>query len=659
MQRPVNCHRPARWLAVASVAIVLTFMTAAILAAPPTSQPGGGKSVLVPAAGSDKGSGGGDVIQELHFRDLDLASALRMVTMQTRDNVVLSGKVDGSQKVEANLYNVTFDQVLDSILTPLGLAYVRKENFIYVYTKKEMEELTKAAKAVASTVFKLHYITAADASVMIKPLLSPLGQVSATAAAVTGIESGSASTGGNSYATDDALVVTDSPENLQVIGKVLKELDVRPRQVLVEATILNATLDETNALGIDFNTLGGIDFASLGGASSSGSGGTGGTGGSSSSGTATPSYPSGSSKVDGDLARTDFNKTTFNAKTDFLQDFAPGGFSFGIVTNNVAAFVRALEQVTDTTVVANPKVLALNKQRGEVIVGRRDGYLTTIRTETESYQKVEFLETGVQLRFRPFIAEDGYVRMELHPGDSSGSITAANLPTEETTEVTTNLIVKDGHTVVIGGLFRESTKAARSQVPWLGNIPYAGVLFRTRSDTVKREEVIILLTVHIIENNQAYAEVGEKALEDIERISVGARQSLMPQSSERLAQAHYKWALQHIEAGRMDKGLWDLNMALRLSPRFMDAINKKEELTHRRAWESNFSLTRNFIYNHVIGAEDKWVDTLGPPPAPGTELSPPPDRDSNEWGSPVRSMGGRATSRPEQTLYPKAADQGK
>jgi len=239
----------------------------------------------------------------------------------------------------------------------------------------------------------------------------------------------------------------------------------------------------------------------------------------------------------------------------------------------------------------------------------------------------------VQLRFRPFIGDDGYVRMELHPEDSSGGLTAANLPFEDTTEVTTNLLVKDGHTIVIGGLFRESTTAGRTQVPYLGSLPFAGVLFRQQADSTKREEVIILLTVHVIETNQAYAEAGEKALEDIERVRVGLREYLMPHGRERLAQAHYKWAMQHMDAGRANWALWDLNMALTLNPHFTDAISKKEELTHARAWEANDSLIRNFIYNRVLGAEDNWIDTMG---APMPERKLAPDRDSNEWGTPVR-----------------------
>src|SRR5690606_22423310 len=111
------------------------------------------------------------------------------------------------------------------------------------------------------------------------------------------------------------------------------------------------------------------------------------------------------------------------------------------------------------------------------LVGREDGYLTTTTTDTTTVQTVQFLRTGTRLVFRPYIGDDGYIRLEVHPEDSDGQV-VAGLPSKTTTEVTTNVLVKDGHTVVIGGLFRESDSRTRSQVPGLGELPIVGALFR-------------------------------------------------------------------------------------------------------------------------------------------------------------------------------------
>src|SRR5205807_6740071 len=138
-------------------------------------------------------------------------------------------------------------------------------------------------------------------------------------------------------------------------------------------------------------------------------------------------------------------------------------------------FLSALEETTHTVVMANPKVLVLNKQKGEVKVARLDplrGKTTTSETGI-TQQEVDFLETGTLLIFRPYIGDDGFVRMEVHPEDSTPlpSRSSDLPPTKLTTETTTNIMVKDGHTVVIGGLFRETAQATRQQVPLLGNIP--------------------------------------------------------------------------------------------------------------------------------------------------------------------------------------------
>lgn len=270
--------------------------------------------------------------------------------------------------------------------------------------------------------------------------------------------------------------------------------------MLIEATILRASLRETDELGIDFNTLGGIDFRSLNSIS-----------------------PGVTDIATGVVPQAQLDNPSTTVRTDFNANVSGGGFTFGLITNQVSVFVRALEAITDVTVMANPKVLALNKQRGEVIVGRRDGYLTTTVTETAAVQTVEFLETGTQLIYRPFIGDDGWVRMEIHPEDSNGGLTAADLPFEETTEATTNIMVRDGQTIVIGGLFRERTTSAKDQVPFLGSIPGLGVLFQRTADDTSREEVIILLTVHVLKDSPGEQAMMDSLLDDAERLRVGAR----------------------------------------------------------------------------------------------------------------------------------------
>src|SRR5207237_9704397 len=125
-----------------------------------------------------------------------------------------------------------------------------------------------------------------------------------------------------------------------------------------------------------------------------------------------------------------------------------GGLKVGFVSSEVSVFVAALETVANTSVLANPKILALNKQRGEVLVGREDGYLTTTVTDTTTVQTVEFLKTGTRLTFRPYIGDDGYIRLEVHPEDSDGHV-VNGLPTQPTAQVPRNVIVEDCHPIVM------------------------------------------------------------------------------------------------------------------------------------------------------------------------------------------------------------------
>ena len=99
--------------------------------------------------------------------------------------------------------------------------------------------------------------------------------------------------------------------------------------------------------------------------------------------------------------------------------------------------------------------------------------------------------------------------------------------------------MKDGHTIVIGGLFREDNTITKSQVPLLGDIPWAGALFRSQTDTSKRQEIILLLTPHIIKDEEAYSEASKEQMKSIDLLRAGLRQGMMPWGRDRLAEMAY------------------------------------------------------------------------------------------------------------------------
>lgn len=520
---------------------------------------------------------------EIHVDDASLVQVLRMLSLQSQRNIIASKEVGGT--VTANLYDVTIKEALDAILRANGYAYREKGNFIYVYSAKELAELEKSERKMQTEVFRLFYTPAANAVNMIKPVLSAESQTSFTTPANSGLESGTKDLGGSSHAGEDMLVITDYPDNLEKVRRILKEIDRRPQQILIEATILRASLSEDNSLGVDFTVLGGVDFNALSAVNES-----------STTGTGLNQALTGSIMESGKAG-------AINDRGFVAGRAGGGGLNIGVVKNNVGVFVQALEGITDTVVLANPKVLALNKQKGEVIVGRKDGYMTSTTTESSTVQTVEFLETGTRLVFRPYIGDDGYIRMEIHPEDSSGGLAGeANLPFKITTEVTSNVMVKDGNTIVIGGLFREDSNTSRGQVPFLGNLPLAGALFRKQSDHTLREEVIILLTPHIVKDDAAYSSLSEEALKEAETLRVGIRQGMMPWGRERLAESSYESAVAEMKKPNPNRrrALWHLNCATNLNPKFVEAIHMKEMLTGHQVTAVDNTMIRDFVAKAVL-----------------------------------------------------------
>jgi type IV pilus assembly protein PilQ len=554
---------------------------------------------------------------EIHVNEASLVEVLRMLSTQAQKNIITTKDVKGT--VTANLYKVTIREALDAILKANGFAYREKGNFIYVYTAKELADIEKAERQTVTEVFHLHYTPAVNAQTMLKPVLSLDGIISVSAPADKGISSGSTGgssgssggsggsgggdAGGNSHASDDIIVVKDYPENMKKVKELLKEIDRRPQQVLVEATIVSASLTEDNAFGIDFTVIGGVDFSGIKGLSSS-----------------TSDILSG--KVIDNAAATD--KGVGAGQTGFTSKVPSGGLRVGVATNNVAAFLTALETVSDTTVLANPKILTLNKQRGEVLVGREDGYLTTTVTQTTSVQAVEFLKTGTRLIFRPYIGNDGYIRMEVHPESSDGHV-INGLPTKSTTEITSNIMVKDGHTIVIGGLFRESNTVSKGQIPGLGNVPIVGALFRNHVDATVREEIIILLTPHIVKDDQAYSKASEEELKDLEKLRVGVRHGMMPLGRERLAASCYDSAVSEMSKSNPDskKAMWYLDCATNLNPKFIEAIKMKETLTGHEVTSVDNSTFRGFVRRQIMAERGSRAATENNEPIVEPEANVP------------------------------------
>jgi len=507
---------------------------------------------------------------DLHVKDEELANVLEMLSIQSQKNIIASKDVQAS--VTANLYGVTFYEALDAILNVNGYGFIEEGNFIKIYTLDELQKIQAASRAKVSKSIGLNYMNAVDAAEFVKPLLSPEGQIKVNGKAQTFPGLSDTPIGDESYAHGSLLVIYDFEENVAQVEEMLRQIDTRPAQVLVEATILQTQLNEDNALGVDFAILADMDFLEVG----------------------APLASVGNLISGGDAT----NDHSGSAVVGTVGNVASGkaGLKVGIVSNDVSVFIRALDEVTNTTVLSNPKVMALNRQPSRVLVGRKVGYLNTTSTDTATTQTVEFLDTGTQLYFRPFVTNDGLVRMELRPSVSEAAIrevsdvtgAAVTIPDEITNELTTNILVRDGQTVVLGGLFRESVTSSRKQVPLLGNIPIIGHAFRGSDDTTNRNEIIFLVTPTIM-NDEMAEEAGDRGKGYIDHIMYGAREGTLFWSRDRLTNNLNIEADRLIREGKTKEAQARLERSLQLNSRQPEVIMLREQLTGVKAPMTNRS----------------------------------------------------------------------
>ncbi|MGP1346787.1 MAG: hypothetical protein ACTS3F_09005 [Phycisphaerales bacterium] len=559
---------------------------------------GNGSGADADLAASGSGSGSGDagvtvsefMTVDIFVRDEDLANVLQMLSLQSRRNIIASKDV--SATVTANLYGVTIDEALDAILNVNGYGWLERGNFIYVYPAEVIAEMEAAARKREQRVIRLNYLKASDAALFIEPLLSEQGTITVSGDVSDFTITDAKPTGAEDYALAATLVVFDYPEHIEEIMSLIGEIDQRPAQVLVEATILQTQLTEANAFGVDFSIIADLDFEdffNFGG-------------------------PLGAADAlsqlgDNAVFPTDSNGTAVTSRPGNFG--GPGTLKLGLIRDEIALFVRALDEVTDLTVLSNPKILTLNRQAARVLVGRKLGYLNTTSTETSTTQSVEFLDTGTQLAVRPFVSTDGMIRMELAPRVSEGLIrdatdatgAAVTIPDEITQEITTNVMVPDGATIVLGGLFKEQTRLVRRQVPLLGDIPIIGTAFRGFDDGTERAEIIFLITPSIV-SDKTMIDEGEQAVGHMERVRTGSRASMLPWSRDRQTAALNVEAQQQADSGETDKALWTIRRSLELNPNQPEAIRLREQLTGERETFPHRSFLRSTMHEELRERQD-------------------------------------------------------
>lgn len=584
-------------------------------------------------------------VVDLRVNGEEITAVLEMLSLQSQKNIIPYKNVNG--KVFANLYGVTFYEALDALLHANGYGYVERGNFIYVYTLEDLQKLEKESRQRVWKVIKLNYLSAVDAAAFAQALLSKDSVIKTNAKIGNFPGKSEVPNGAEDYPGESTVMVYDFPEQVEQIEKLIKELDSRPAQVLVEATILQAKVNENNAFGVDFAVIGNLnfgDFLGVGGplripdallVNNS---------------TKLVNGAPGDTPIVGGTSGKD---SAFGLASSPGNVAGPATMKIGLYSNDVGVFIRMLDEVTDTTVLSNPKILALNRQAARVLIGERVGYLNTTSTNTATTQSVEFLDTGTQLYFRPFVGNDNTIRLELKPSVSSAVVrdvrnssgSSVTVPDEITNELTTNVIVRDGQTVVLGGLFRESTKTSRKQVPLLGDIPLVGYAFRGQEDSIDRQEIIFLITPTVV-TDTFLAETGDKTQDMVARVRAGTREGLLPFSRERMTSQMLMDARKLAAEGKTDSALWKLNMALSINPQQPEAIELKEKLTGKtEVWPDRSML------NELLDTEGRRAKARSSSVLPS---SPAPEATAPKVASPGTAESSQASTASGSVVAPEA-----
>jgi type IV pilus assembly protein PilQ len=224
--------------------------------------------------------------------------------------------------------------------------------------------------------------------------------------------------------------------------------------------------------------------------------------------------------------------------------------------------------------------MCLNKHRAEILIGSELGYVSTTQTETSTTQSVEFLEVGTQLRLRPFISGDGLIRMEVHPELSTGNVRIEEgftLPDKEVTKVTTNIMVQDGSTVIIGGLMRDELSKTATQIPFFGSLPVVGAVFRQNVETTERREILVLITPRIVGEPQMSIEGDKAAMEFHHRHAVYA-DTMSPLSTRFLGRKYFRLAQDAWAAGEWQRALRLVNLSIEHDPQSRAAIDLRSDI---------------------------------------------------------------------------------
>lgn len=452
----------------------------------------------------------------LDFKEADLRNVLKVIAYKSGVNIVASPEVAGV--VTMRLQNVHWLDALKTIISTYGYGYDQKENIIMVAPldklteqKKQEVELSQVQPTLTE-VFALKYIDAADAQRAIEPQLSSRGKITVLeSTGQAGWEFGAGDDVGKRKRISEGrvsrsktLIVTDVPPALDKIKKIISDIDVKPLQILIETRIVEANKDRLRDIGLDW--------------------GTGSSGASSSTG-AISFTPAGKNR-----AGTDTSHIGAHGLSDLITPSAFGPKATGLTAANTGlrvafrkltgaqfeAILHALEEDVTANTLSAPRVLTLNNQEAAILVGQKYPLVKTdVSTESgkitgSTLQKYQ--DIGIQLNVVPQICDKEFINMIIHPAvtsftetleiKSDSGATLSKFPIINTREAETQVLIKDGETVVIGGLLKDVRSRGRVGIPFLGSIPILGLLFQRETNDIEKIDLLIFITARVLKEGE-------------------------------------------------------------------------------------------------------------------------------------------------------------
>jgi len=433
----------------------------------------------------------------LNFQNIEVRSLLQVIADFTNFNIVTSDSVAGS--VTLRLQDVPWDQALDIILQAKGLGLRKSGNVLWVAPKDEIAAKEKldlesvvavqGLEPLRTQSFQINYAKAEEIAAYFK--------------ADGGGEKGSArilSTRGSVIAEKrtNQLFVTDIPSKLEQVQQLIAKLDIAVRQVLIEARIVEATDTFGKSLGVK---LGGVDARAA----------MGGDGGYQVNGDNRVAFGANysnlqyttSNRVEGKLdANAQF--LTMPAVVNYPALSSPAAFAVSIFNASANRFlnleISALEADGKGKVVSSPRVVTADQVQATIEQGEELPYQVASASGATS---IAFRKANLKLEVTPQITPEGSIILKLDvTKDTVGRLTTAGFAID-TKHIKTEVLVENGGTVVIGGIYAETTKEDETRVPFLGDLPAIGNLFKTKVRSSSKQELLVFITPKMISDRGA------------------------------------------------------------------------------------------------------------------------------------------------------------